>query len=285
VNSFHEVFAVRYRFRGMSRDSGRLVEGHVEADREEQAYMTLSDNGVIAESLVPDAALDALPPGAPHPPAVASGASVAPFTNAIDTALNNAASQVSVDAIAQRFKGKSVWVIDRDKIRQRVAQVVDQAIGQSMVGGEGSTAARERVAGAINDLFRDSRNLTSQATANNTALERQIARLGHVIRQAENLVASMTMAIGRIGSLPRGDGTPRRYNAKPVQQSEQNEVLAEIFKANLDLIRSLDQELAGAPMTAEVGATADSAAILTSEDSLAGAAVSQRSVSTAAQGR
>jgi len=74
----------------MSRDSGRLIEGHVEAEREEQAYMTLSDNGVITESLVPDAALDAPPPGAPQPPA-GPGVSVAPYTNAIDTALNNAA--------------------------------------------------------------------------------------------------------------------------------------------------------------------------------------------------
>jgi len=267
----------------MSRDSGRLIEGHVEAEREEQAYMTLSDNGVITESLVPDAALDALPPGAPQPPA-GPGVSVAPYTNAIDTALNNAASQVSVDAIAQRFKGKSVWVIDREKIRQRVAQVVDQAIGQSMVGGEGPGGARERVAGAINDLFRDSRNLTSQATANNTALERQIARLGNVIRQAENLVASMTMAIGRIGSLPRGDGggvMPRRYNVHAAPQKEQNEVLAEIFKANLDLVRSLDAELTGAAMPPDVGASAESAAILSSEESMAGAAVTPHSSSSA----
>lgn len=270
---------MRYRFRGMSRDSGRLIEGHVEAEREEQAYMTLSDNGVITESLVPDAALDALPPGAPQPPAGA-GVSVAPYTNAIDTALNNAASQVSVDAIAQRFKGKSVWVIDREKIRQRVAQVVDQAIGQSMVGGEGSSGARERVAGAINDLFRDSHNLTSQATANNTALERQIARLGNVIRQAENLVASMTMAIGRIGNMSRGEGgAPRRYNVSTAPQKEQNEVLAEIFKANLDLVRSLDQELTGIPMPPEMGAAADAAAILSPEDSMAGAAVTSRSPS------
>lgn len=275
---------MRYRFRGMSRDSGRLIEGHVEAEREEQAYMTLSDNGVITESLVPDAALDALPPGAPLP-AAGSVVSVAPYTNAIDTALNNAASQVSVDAIAQRFKGKSVWVIDREKIRQRVAQVVDQAIGQSMVGGEGASGARQRVAGAIDDLFRDSRNLTSQATANNTALERQIARLGHVIRQAENLVASMTMAIGRIGSLSGGGGgAPRRYNVKPAHGDEQNEVLAEIFKANLDLIRSLDQELTGEPLPPEMGTTPDSAPILTSEDSMAGATLSQPSASPNAQG-
>jgi hypothetical protein len=212
---------------------------------------------------------------------------VAPFTSAIDTALNGAASQVSVDAIAQRFRGKSVWVIDREKIRQRVAQVVDQAISQSMVGGEGTGVARERVAGAINDLFRDSRNLTSQATANNTALERQIARLGNVIRQAENLVASMTMAIGRIGSLPRGEGgtVPRRYNVQAAPANEQNEVLAEIFKANLDLVRSLDQELTGAPMPPEVGASAESAAILSSEDSMAGAAASGPARPPEVQGR
>jgi hypothetical protein len=188
---------------------------------------------------------------------------------------------VSVDAIAQRFKGKSVWVIDREKIRQRVAQVVDQAIGQSMIGGEGPSGARERVGAAINDLFRDSRNLTSQATANNTALERQIARLGNVIRQAENLVASMTMAIGRIGTLPRGDGgiTPRRYNVHAAPQKEQNEVLAEIFKANLDLVRSLDQELTGVPMPPEMGASAESAAILSSEESMAGATVAPRASS------
>lgn len=237
---------MRYRFQGISKDTGRPVEGHVDADREERAYMTLSDNGVVTSSLVPDPL-----PGGPQLPAPTSGSgSGVPMANAIDTALNHAASQVPFDAIAQRYRGKQVWVIDRDKIRQRVAAVVDQAIQQSLQGSEGVSATRQRVAGAIDDLFRDNKNLTSQATANNAALERQISRLGNVIRQAENLVASMTMAISRMGrggfgGGGGGGGGPRRHTVKVGGGGEQDEVLAEIFKANLDLIRSLEQDLTG----------------------------------------
>ena len=55
------------------------------------------------------------------------------FDNALDGALDGASSQVDFDALTDRYKGKKVWVIDRDKIRRNVARVADQAIAQSLV--------------------------------------------------------------------------------------------------------------------------------------------------------
>ena len=45
---------MRYLFRGLIRDTGRPVEGHVEAVTEADACTALSENGVVTESLVPD---------------------------------------------------------------------------------------------------------------------------------------------------------------------------------------------------------------------------------------
>jgi hypothetical protein len=46
--------AVRYRFRGLIRDTGKPVEGHVEADNEEFAFHLLANNGIVTEALRPD---------------------------------------------------------------------------------------------------------------------------------------------------------------------------------------------------------------------------------------
>src|SRR5690606_25358987 len=39
----------------------------------------------------------------------------------VERAFAAASQAVSFDAVAQRYKGKSVWVIDRDRIRRQVA--------------------------------------------------------------------------------------------------------------------------------------------------------------------
>ncbi|HEV2689203.1 MAG TPA: hypothetical protein VGV35_11635, partial [Bryobacteraceae bacterium] len=106
------------------------------------------------------------PPATPAAPDNAGpGGEVEPrrqFDNALEGALDGASSQIDFDALTERYRGKKVWVIDRDKIRRNVARVVDTAIAQSLTDDEGGAATRSRVAEAINELFKDTRNLTSQ---------------------------------------------------------------------------------------------------------------------------
>jgi hypothetical protein len=190
----------------------------------------------------------AAPPQQPHPGAGDTGPEPKrQFDNALEGALDGASSQIDFDALTDRYRGKKVWVIDRDKIRRNVARVVDTAIAQSLVNDEGSTATRERVADAINELFKDTRNLTSQHSATNTSLEKQIGRLAGIIKQFEGSLASMQAAIRNIGSGGGGGVGPRRHRGDMgVQKQEQNAVLLEIFKTNLDLLRGMEEEMRAA---------------------------------------
>ncbi len=151
---------MRYLFRGMVRDTGRPVEGHVEATAEDDAFNALSQNGVVTESLVADPKplnLNEELPSAPQ------------FADALDSAFDSSSSQVDFDALNERYHGKKVWVIDRDKIRRRVAQVVDAALALSHLHDEGSNQTRERVNSAIQAMFNDNRNLASERNADSIA--------------------------------------------------------------------------------------------------------------------
>jgi hypothetical protein len=249
---------VRYRFRGFIRSTGQPVDGHVQADTVEMGYGALAEHGIITESLTPD----------PEP--LNLNPQHQPIASAIDSALDTAASQVPFDALTDRFKGKNVWVLDRDKIRSRVAQVVDQALSSASVSGGGTdvTAIRASVADAINGLFKDNRNLTSKVSNTALQMDQQIQRLGSFIRKAESLLAQMTVAISRIGTGGGGGGfAPRRYGGAPTMQQEQNKVLMEIFKENLRLrgieIDQPAEELAGE--TGEAEASGEPAAQAGSE--------------------
>ncbi|MEA2710106.1 MAG: hypothetical protein QOF78_2707 [Phycisphaerales bacterium] len=224
---------MRYRFKGIVRTTGQTVEGHAHGDTPDVALEALSDHGIVTESLRED----------PEPLNMAGTSQ--PLSSAIDSALDTAASQVPFDKVAERYKGKNVWVLDRDKIRNRVAQVVDQAIseatnGMSMVGGGlNVNDLRTQVNEAIGGLFKDNRNLTSQVSDTSLKLENQIKRLETMVQRQESLLAQMTIAIGRIGSGGGGGGGggwgPRRFAGQSAGGGEQNAVLLEIFKENLKL--------------------------------------------------
>src|SRR4030088_2556322 len=64
-------FILRYRFRGLVRDTGRAVEGHVEADELDRAYGALADHGIVTESLVADPKALNLSPEIPAMPELA----------------------------------------------------------------------------------------------------------------------------------------------------------------------------------------------------------------------
>src|SRR5439155_12737651 len=121
---------------GLVGAAGKVVEGHVEADTEEAALYALSDNGIVTEGIRPD-------PSAPPPSEPFGRPDVA---NSIDSALDVSSTQIPFDLVAKRYKGKSVWVIDREKIRHRVAQVVDEALRAGAQDADGDSATRKRVA-------------------------------------------------------------------------------------------------------------------------------------------
>ena len=224
---------MRYRFKGIVRTTGQTVEGHAHGDTPEQAYQTLSDHGIVTESLREE----------PESPQAGVGGAQQPLQSAVDSALDSAASQVPFEAIANRFKGKSVWVLDRDKIRNRVAQVVDQALRDAIgdnarVGSLDAADVRKQVADAIGGLFKDNRNITSQVSNSSMQLDHQIKRIEQMVHRQESLLAQMTIAIGRIGSGGGGGGGgwgPRRFMGAGAGGPEQNAVLLEIFKENLRL--------------------------------------------------
>ncbi len=239
---------MRYRFRGLIRDTGKPAEGHVESDTEELAYQALSEHGIVCEALWADPKplnLSPLPEQTPG------------LTNAVDSALDTSSMQVDFDALTERYRGKRVWVIDRDKIRRNVAQVVDQVLSESMQQSDAATQTRQAVAEAIAGLFKDNANITSpanqvaaqqasQAPANGDlgsgSLEEQIHRLAHVVSQAQNAIGSLVATAERIGRGGYGGGGgPRRFSVRSsVAGSAQKAVLLEIFKDNLKLHQAVD---------------------------------------------
>jgi hypothetical protein len=265
------------------------VEGHVEAATEEAGFHALSENGVVTESLIPD----------PKPLNLNDELPKAPeFADALESAFDSSSSQVDFDALTERYHGKKVWVIDRDKIRQRVAQVVDAALALSAMHGEGHGKTRERINSALVGMFSDNRNLATERNADSVAgvrfngagapppppppppiapvglrmpaytngngngsslighpgLESQLGRLNSLVKQAEAALAAVSAAARRGGGGGGGGGGPRRASvARGGKSEEQNSVLLEIFKSNLNLVRSMQEPAAGET----AGATAD----------------------------
>jgi hypothetical protein len=70
-------------------------------------------------------------------------------------------------------------------------------------------------------------------------LENQIGRLTNLVKQAEAALAAVSAAARRGGG---GGGGPRRGSvAKGGKGEEQNSVLLEIFKSNLELVRGMQE--------------------------------------------
>ncbi len=217
---------MRYRFAGLRRESGQSVMGHVEAETEDSAYDILGNNGIVVEGLAPDPERtdDSRHPG---------------LASAIDHALSASSHSVPFDSLQGRFAGKRVWVIDRDKIKTRVLQTVDEVIRHSRMQTEDDTTTRDRLTEALERLFGDNRNLTSPVSASQEALEIQLNRLAGVVRQLEHAVGSLHTATRWSGG---GYADGRRAGGAHLQRRsdpENNEVLREIFEANVELHRRL----------------------------------------------
>jgi hypothetical protein len=77
----------------------------------------------------------------------------------------------------------------------------------------------------------------SMSMAGHPGLENQIGRLTNLVKQAEAALAAVSAAARRGGG--GGGGGGRRSVAKGGKSEEQNSVLLEIFKSNLNLVRSM----------------------------------------------
>lgn len=279
---------MRYLFRGLIRETGKTVEGAVEADTPEDALNALSANGIVTEDLTPapmpvssltasaraayvprTAGSAGAPPVPPGSEAAAGG--YVPAENIAHPGLNSAdpverafaaASQsVSFDAVAQRYRGKSVWVIDRDRIRRQVATIVDQTLKQAEEKHSDGEQVRESVAAALKEMFKDNRNIASQQTpeqaqqarsaqpqgqavsgvvGSSPQLDAQIERLESFLSRAEMVLTQLQVAAKRVAAGGGGGFAPRRMSHIPKPRGEeQNSVLLEIFKSNVKLRETL----------------------------------------------
>jgi hypothetical protein len=192
---------------------------------------------------------------------------ISQFTHALESALEMSSSQVAFDDLTERYRGKKVWVVNREKIRHRVAEVVDSTLAASEADPQGGASARERVAKAISGLFADTCNIASEhhaesvakpratgaagiAAMSDVALAEQIGRLSGVVEQAEGLIAAMQAALRNVES---GGGGPRRQRVVTRASSaggEQDGVLREIFQSNLDLRRAMANSASPPPVKA-----------------------------------
>lgn len=190
----------------MIRTNGRIVEGHVESPTPEEAYGALSDNGIVTESLRPDPR----PENAPDPEPQDDGPEPT-FRQAIDSALDSASMQVAFDSLTEQYKGKKVWVLDRDKIRKRVAQVVDQVLAEAQRKAETDQKTRELVQEAIKGMFADNRNIASERTAESVAAERAASAAASSERAAQ--AAADRVAAAAVKQITEAAAAPRALPA------------------------------------------------------------------------
>jgi hypothetical protein len=212
------------------RETGKPVEGHVDAPDGETAFKLMADNGIVCESLREDPAKPIAPAGSsPQDNEVASQ---------IESALDISSTDVNVDDLWKRYRGQRVRVIDRDKIRSNVLAVMTKAIQQS--GGGNSNQTLERVEEALTKMFGDNKNLTSELSPTQTALEDQITRLNGVVLRLEKQLAQLTMAIRRGGY--GGGGAPTGRLMKQVRDPKNDKILLEIFETNLEMQRQIKKK-------------------------------------------
>jgi hypothetical protein len=206
--------------------------GNVDAESEDRAYEILGDNNIVVEGLSPDPERtdDSRQPG---------------LASAIDDALAESSHRVPFDSLQGRFAGKRVWVIDRDKIKKRVLQTVDEVIRQSRANTEDDSATADRLTEALERLFGDNRNLTSPVSANQESMEVQLNRLAGVVRQLEHAAGAMQTATRWAGSGYGGGRATGGAHLQRLSNPEHDDVLREIFKTNVDLHRRLRGEADG----------------------------------------
>ena len=217
---------MRYLFHGLDQDTGDPVSGRIIAPNEDVASSVLDDQGIVEVSLRPET----------RPPADGAATAGAPlFSTELENALADAGLRISFDQLAHWYKGRSVWVLDRDKVRKRVMQLVDEAIGHD----DDCRDARSRITRVLDELFEDRLNRNSEAPVQTPVepmdLAARVSRLTGVVAKIEQAMASMSV------SAQRGRrGVQRRTTPGPeARDMTCDEVLLEVFESNLELIKRL----------------------------------------------
>lgn len=216
------------------RETGKPVEGHVDAPTAEEAFKMMSGNDIVCESLRED-------PRVGNYTAQAGGAD-AEVANAIESAFDVSSTQVNVDDLWKKYRGQRVRVIDRDKIKNRVMSVMTTAIKQSGTGDASQSKTLERVEEALTKMFGDQKNLTSEVNpqAPQGNVNETLAMLTDAVLRMEKSIAALTMAARRGGF--GGGGGPSGKLMKQVRDPKNDKVLLEIFETNLDLQRQIKQK-------------------------------------------
>lgn len=222
---------VRYLFIGKNQSTGEPVDGHVEAANEAKVVETLARQGIVASKVKPD-------PSQPKQGAKMSSNAVAPGTPFKPSAPGA--------FVPKPREEDAAVVLDRDKIRRNVAAALDHALAMSFARSEGPMQIRARVANAIHGLFKDYKNISSEAPVDHSgAMQEQLSKLSDVIARTEKMLSGWSKygppRGGRGGS---DEGGGKKRHSKLARREGPDEVLKEIFQANLDLMKSIEAGLA-----------------------------------------
>lgn len=206
---------MQYLFRGLRRGTGEPVAGRAVAAREDVARIVLNQHGIAVVSICVEAA----GPDAP----------IAPFDTQLDAALKEAGVRVRFDQLPRRHEGQGVWVLDRERVRDRAMRLVREAIGHDA----GKRDLQRRIAGMLETLF-EARpaEAAPQPPADALAIAAEVDRLAAALAKIEQAMALMSAA----RSEPRR-ALPAR--APRARSRARDDVLEEIFKTNLELRRAI----------------------------------------------
>jgi hypothetical protein len=212
----------------LRRQTGEPVEGRVTAPSRDAALDILRDHGIAADSLEPE-------PDAEGDAAVTF--TEPRFAEALERALEDAGFRVSLDLVTGRYQGKSVGLLDQDRIRKRVMEMVDEAAGEHLRDDENRPNARHYIAQLLEKLLQTRRNLGSEHSPRSQALEAQVNHITQALQRIERRMGSMSSEVRRAGR-----GQPRHTVPQPTARDKtHDEILLEVFESNLELMRGLEE--------------------------------------------
>lgn len=207
---------MRYLFRGLRRETGEPVEGRVTAPDEDVAYELLGGRDIVVESLGREG--DGMTtPATPL------------FDNTLEAALAEVGLRIRFDQLAHRYDGRSIWILERDRIPARVMQLVHEVTGCD----DSREPARRRIADLLEATFGGGGRPApgTGRSVESLTLAAEVTRLTEAMRMLERAMKSMPVAASR---------SPRRV--RPVRtrhDKARDEVLREILESNLELLSGL----------------------------------------------
>lgn len=203
-------------FRGLRRGTGEPVAGRVIALNEDVARNVLSQHGIAVVSIMPESEL----------PGDLAGA---PFDEALEGVLKEAGVRVRFDQLPRWHEGRSIWVLDRDRVRDRVMKLAKEAIGHDI----SRRHLLVRLEQLLETLFEARHGAAPQPATDSHAIAAEVDRLAAALAKMEKAMALMSAS---------ARGEPRRsrpHRAARARNRTRDELLAEIFESNLELMRAI----------------------------------------------